>query len=77
MGGSLPLFPRAGVAAGLSTHRRHQFLEADQVQHPFQIIHQRRQAPFALNFGEPFQQKVSITKPALDGSEGMLGQGLP
>jgi len=41
----LPVFLRAGADAGLSTHRRHQFLEAHQIQHAFEIVDQRRQAP--------------------------------
>ena len=38
--GQWPVLP----AAGLLRHRRHQFLEAHQVQHAFEIIHQGRQA---------------------------------
>jgi len=69
-----PVFSRAGVAAGRSAHRRHQFLEAHQVQHPFEVVGQRREAPFALHPRQALQQKVGVTKIALDGPEGMLGQ---
>jgi len=55
-----PAFLRAGVAAGLSSHRRHQFLEAHQVQHPFEVVGQRRQAPFALHLRQALEQKVGV-----------------
>ena len=51
----LPLFPPAGAAAGLLTHRRHQLLEAYQVQHPLEVVRQRHQAPFRPHFHQPFQ----------------------
>jgi hypothetical protein len=58
------------------THRRHEFLEAHQVQHAFEVVGQRRQAPFALNLRQSLEQKVRVTKPALDRPKGMLGQRL-
>ena len=51
----LPVFLRADVAAGLSAHRRHQFLEARQVQHPLEVIGQRRETPFALNLRQTLE----------------------
>jgi hypothetical protein len=52
-------------------------LEAHEVQYPFEVVGQGRQTPFTLNFGESLQQEMGVTKPALDGPEGMLGQRLP
>ena len=75
-------FKRAAFFAGrrraeLLTHRRHEFLEAHQVQYPFEVVGQRGQAPFAPHFLQSLEQEVRVAKPALDGSKGMLGQHLP
>ena len=71
-----PFFLCADVAAGLSSHRGHQFLEADEVEHPFEVVGQRRQTPFASYFGQSFEQEVGVAKPPLDRPEGMFGQRL-
>ena len=36
---------------------QHQFLEAHQVEHPFEIVNQRRQAPFPPDFLQPLSKK--------------------
>ena len=69
-------FLSAGVAAGRSAHRRHQFLEAHPVQHPFEVVSQGRQAPLALHLGQAFEQKVRVAEPPLDRPGRMLGQCL-
>ena len=65
-----------GVAAGRSAPRRHQFLEAHQVQHPFEVVSQGRQAPLTLNLGQAFEQKVRVAEPRLDRPERILSQCL-
>ena len=41
---------KRAAPATLSTHRRHKLIEAHQVQHPFEIVNGRDQAPFAAHF---------------------------
>jgi hypothetical protein len=43
-------------------HRRHQFLKAHQVQHPFQVVGQGRQAPLRPYFLQALEQKVRVPK---------------
>ena len=69
IGSNGSLFSRAGVADGRSAHRRHEFLEAHQVQHPFEVVGQRRQASFTPHLFQSFHQKVRVAKPALDDSK--------
>ena len=47
-------------------HRRHQFLEAHQVEHPFEVVGQGRHAPLRPYFHQPLEQKVRVAKPTLD-----------
>ena len=54
--------------------RFHQFLEADQVEDPLEIVNQRHQAPFGPNLGQAFKQEMSVTEKAFDGAEGMFAQ---
>jgi hypothetical protein len=37
------------IVAGLSSQRGHQFLEADEVQHTFEVVGQGGQTPFAAD----------------------------
>ena len=76
IGGFDPAFRGPASPPGFLSHRRHQFLEVYQVQDAFEVVSQRGQAPFTLHFGEALEEKVGVTEPALDGAEGMLGQGL-
>ena len=75
-GGFDPAFRGPASPPGFLSHRRHQFLEVYQVQDAFEVVSQGGQTPFALNFGQALEEKVGVTKPAFDGAEGMLGQGL-
>jgi hypothetical protein len=58
--------PASGALRHFHPHRGHQFLEAHQVQHPFEVVGQGRQAPLRPYFRQTFQQKVRVPKPALD-----------
>ena len=58
--------PTSGPLRHFHPHRRHQFLEAYQVQHPFEIVGQGRQTPLRPHFYQPLEQKVRVPKPALD-----------
>ena len=60
----------------VSGDRRHQFLEAHQVQHPLEVVGQRRETPFTLHLRQALEQKVRVAKPPIGRAEGMFGQRL-
>ena len=66
--------PASGSLRDFHSHRLHQIREAHQVQHPFQVVGQRRQAPLRPHFHQPLEQKVRVPKPALDRLKGMFAQ---
>ena len=76
VGGFEAVFCGPASPPGVLSHGRHQFLKAHQAQDVFEVVGQGGQAPFTLHFGQALEEKVGVTKPALDGAEGMLGQGL-
>ena len=70
--------PLSGALRDFYSDRRHEFLEAHQVQHPFEIVGQRRQAPFAVRtFSRPLSKKCVYPNHRLMRPEGMFGQRLP
>ena len=69
--------PTSGALRDFHPYRQHQFLEADQVKHPFEVVGQRHQTPFASDFHQPLHQKIRVAEKSFDGSEGMFTQLLP
>jgi hypothetical protein len=67
-----PARPVSDALRHFHPHCRHQFLETHQVQHPFEVVSQRRQAPLRPHFHQTFEQKVRVAKPTLDGPKGMF-----
>jgi hypothetical protein len=57
IGDDCPIFFKPKPASGLSTHSFHQFLKTHQIQHPFEVISQGGEAPFAPTFVSPFNKK--------------------
>ena len=54
--------PALNLFRDFDAHRRHQFLEAHQVQHPFEVISQGHQVPFAPDFLQSFHQKIAVAQ---------------
>ena len=73
MGATAP----SGSLRNFHPHRLHQFLEAHKVEHPFEVVRQRRQTPLRSYLRQALEQKMRVAEPSLDRAIGMFGQRLP
>ena len=64
----------SGCLRGFHPDHFHQFLEADQVEHPLEIVNQGHQTPFSPDLGQAFEKKVGVTEKTFDRPEGMFAQ---
>src|SRR5580692_10354416 len=69
---TLSLGFRSTIGASLGHYRRHQRFEPHQIEHPSEIIGERRQTKLSADLLQPAHQECALIHPLLDGPEWML-----